>query len=124
MPRTPLRREIKKAIDRIPEERLASLADYVAFLNRPSLKEQVEEAEREFKAGKGVNWRLARFIALTTTNRGFTSRQLLTGAMPTIKLRPAITLGRTRGARSLRGSGANFLGKGRGRTVDMARAVP
>ena len=57
MPRTPLRREIKKAIDNVPEERLASLADYVAFLNRPSLKEQVEEAEREFKAGKGVNWR-------------------------------------------------------------------
>jgi hypothetical protein len=60
MPRTPLRREIKKAIDRVPEERLASLADYVAFLNRPSLKEQVEKAEREFKAGKGVNWRKVR----------------------------------------------------------------
>ena len=60
MPRTALRREIKKAIDRIPEDRLASLADYVAFLNRPSLKEQVEEAERAFKAGKGVNWRKVR----------------------------------------------------------------
>ena len=41
-------------------QRLASLADYVAFLNRPSLKEQVQEAEREFKAGKGVNWRKVR----------------------------------------------------------------
>jgi hypothetical protein len=60
MPRTTLRREIKKAIDRIPEDRLASLADYVAFLNRPSLKEQVVEAERAFKAGKGVNWRKVR----------------------------------------------------------------
>lgn len=60
MPRTTLRREIKKAIDDVPEDRLASLADYVAFLNRPSLKEQVEVAEREFKAGKGVNWRKVR----------------------------------------------------------------
>ena len=60
MPRTTLRREIKKAIDRIPDDRLASLADYVAFLNRPSVKEQVEEAERQFKSGKGVNWRKVR----------------------------------------------------------------
>jgi hypothetical protein len=60
MSRTTLRREIKKAVDRLPEDRLASLADFVAFLNRPSLKEQVEQAEREFKAGKGVNWRKVR----------------------------------------------------------------
>ena len=60
MPRTKLRREIKKAIDRIPEDRLESLADYVAFLNRPSLKEQVEEAERAFTAGKGIDWRKVR----------------------------------------------------------------
>jgi hypothetical protein len=60
MPRADLRREIKKAIDRVPEDQLASLAAYVAFLNRPSLKEQVREAERQFKAGKGVNWRKVR----------------------------------------------------------------
>ena len=60
MPRTTLRNEIKKAIDRIPEDRLASLADYVAFLNRPSVKQRVEEAERAFKTGKGVNWRKVR----------------------------------------------------------------
>jgi hypothetical protein len=52
-----LRREIKKAIDRVPEDRLESLANYVVFLNRPGLKEQIEKAERELKAGKGVNWR-------------------------------------------------------------------
>jgi hypothetical protein len=57
---TALRREIKKAIDRVPVDRLKSLADYTAFLNRPSLKEQVEKAEREFKAGKGINWRKVR----------------------------------------------------------------
>ena len=60
MRRTTVRREIKKAIDSVSEDRLASLADYVAFLNRPSLKEQVEKAERAFKAGKGVNWRKVR----------------------------------------------------------------
>jgi hypothetical protein len=55
-----LRREIKKAIDRLPSDRLSSVADYVAFLNRPSLDEQIEKAEREFKAKKGVNWRKVR----------------------------------------------------------------
>lgn len=60
MSRTVLRNEIKKEIDRIPEDRLASLADFVAFLNRPSLKEQVDKAERDLKAGKGTNWRKVR----------------------------------------------------------------
>jgi hypothetical protein len=60
MTNTTLRREIKKAIDRVPEDRLASLADYVAFLNRPSVMKRVEEAERAYKAGKGVNWRKVR----------------------------------------------------------------
>ena len=30
-----LRREIKKIVDQLPPERLASLADYVHFLGRP-----------------------------------------------------------------------------------------
>jgi hypothetical protein len=55
-----LRREIKKAIDRLPTERLASVADYVAFLNRPALAEQIEKAEQDLKADKGVNWRKVR----------------------------------------------------------------
>ena len=55
-----LRREIKKAIDRLPADRLPSVADYVAFLNRPSLAERIEQAERDLKAKKGVNWRQVR----------------------------------------------------------------
>ena len=55
-----LRREIKKAIDRLPADRLSSLADYVAFLDRPTLRQRVDQAERDFKAEKGVNWREVR----------------------------------------------------------------
>jgi hypothetical protein len=55
-----LRREIKKAIDRLPTERLASVANYVAFLNRPDLAEQIEKAEHDLKANKGGNWRKVR----------------------------------------------------------------
>ena len=55
-----LRREIKKTIDRLPTERLASVADYVAFLNRPALAEPIEKAEHDLKANKGVNWRKVR----------------------------------------------------------------
>jgi hypothetical protein len=55
-----LRREIKKAIDRLPDDRLSSLADYVAFLDLPTLRHRIEQAERDLKAGKGVNWRKVR----------------------------------------------------------------
>jgi hypothetical protein len=55
-----LRREIKKAIDRLPADRLSSLADYVAFLDRPTLRQRIEKAERDLKAGKGVGWREVR----------------------------------------------------------------
>ncbi|MCX7418084.1 MAG: hypothetical protein NT013_00920 [Planctomycetia bacterium] len=55
-----LRREIKKAVDRLPTERLLSLADYVDFLNRPPLVRRVKAAEKEIAAGKGVNWRKVR----------------------------------------------------------------
>jgi hypothetical protein len=55
-----LRREIKEAIDRLPVDRLSSLADYVAFLDRPTLRQRIEKAERDLKASKGVNWRKVR----------------------------------------------------------------
>ncbi len=52
-----LRSEIKKVIDKLPTERLESLADYARYLNRPNLLEQILEGEKEIAAGKGVNWR-------------------------------------------------------------------
>ncbi|HBI41542.1 MAG TPA: hypothetical protein DDY78_01630 [Planctomycetales bacterium] len=55
-----LRREIKKAIDRLPVDRLASLADYIAFLNHPTIGQQLKKAERDLKADKGVHWRTVR----------------------------------------------------------------
>ena len=55
-----LRREIKKVVDRLPPERLASLADYVDFLNRPPLVRRVKGAEKAIAAGKGVHWRKVR----------------------------------------------------------------
>jgi len=55
-----LRREIKKAIDRLPADRLSSLADYVAFLDSPTMRQRIEQAERDLKADKGVNWREVR----------------------------------------------------------------
>ena len=55
-----LRREIKKAIDRLPVDRLESVADYIAFVNRPTLKDRIQKAEKEFKAGKGIDWRKVR----------------------------------------------------------------
>jgi hypothetical protein len=60
MSQTALKREIKKAIDQLPPDRLQSVADYVAFLNRPNLKERIEKAERDLKAGKGIDWRKVR----------------------------------------------------------------
>ena len=55
-----LRRDIKKAIDRLPVDRLPSVADYIAFLDRPTLGQQIEKSERDLKANKGVNWREVR----------------------------------------------------------------
>lgn len=55
-----IRREIKKAIDGLPPERLASLADYVQFLTRPSLEKRLAAAEAAIAEGKGVNWRKVR----------------------------------------------------------------
>ncbi len=55
-----LRREIKTAIDRLPPERLESLADYVHFLTRPSLARRLEEAEKAIASGRELNWRKVR----------------------------------------------------------------
>jgi hypothetical protein len=55
-----LRREIKRTIDRLPPKLLRSLADYVRFLDRAPIEQQIKEAEEAFAAGKGVNWRTVR----------------------------------------------------------------
>ena len=57
---TKLRTEIKKAVDRLPPERLASLADYVRFLTRPSLARKIARAEKAVAVGKVTNWRKVR----------------------------------------------------------------
>ena len=55
-----LRREIKKAVDSLSDDRLGTVADYIAFVNRPTLKQRIEKAEEEFKAKKGIDWRKMR----------------------------------------------------------------
>jgi len=55
-----LRREIKKAIDKVPPGRLEFLADYISFLNRPPLVRRLKDAENAIASGKGVNWRKVR----------------------------------------------------------------
>jgi hypothetical protein len=55
-----LRREIKKAIDRLPGDRLSSVADYIAFLDRPTIAQEIERSERQLKANRGVKWRQVR----------------------------------------------------------------
>lgn len=52
-----LRRDIKKAVDRVPPERLVSLADYIQYLAGRTLAERIARAEKDLAAGKGVNWR-------------------------------------------------------------------
>ena len=60
MSNTTLRQQIKKALDQLPADRLASVADYVAFLTRPPLAKRVALAEKQLRAGKGSNWRKVR----------------------------------------------------------------
>jgi len=55
-----IRKSIKKAVDQLPVDRLASLSDYVQFLNRPPLPKRVHSAEKAVAVGKGVNWRKVR----------------------------------------------------------------
>jgi hypothetical protein len=55
-----LRREIKKAVDKLPPARLESLADYLDFLTRPGLDKRLAVAEKAIASGKGINWRKVR----------------------------------------------------------------
>ena len=55
-----LRTDIKKAVDRLAPERLASLADYVSFLARPSLEHRLSVAEKAVASGKAIPWRKVR----------------------------------------------------------------
>ena len=55
-----LRRDIKKAVDRVPPARLVSLADYIQYLAGRTLTERIAHAEKDLAAGKGVNWRKVR----------------------------------------------------------------
>ena len=55
-----LRKEIKKAVDHVPADRLQSLADYVDFLSRSPLSQRIKDAETAIANGKGVNWRSVR----------------------------------------------------------------
>jgi len=55
-----LRRQIKKAVDRVPARRLESLAEFVEFLSRPAMKDRLSAAEKAIGAGKGTNWREVR----------------------------------------------------------------
>jgi hypothetical protein len=60
MSKSELRREIKKAVDKLPPERLESLADYVHFLSKAPLMQRIEAAEQDIAAGQGKNWREVR----------------------------------------------------------------
>lgn len=55
-----LRRKLKKEIDRVPPSRLASLAEYIQFLNHPPIADRLLTAKKAIAAGKGVNWRKVR----------------------------------------------------------------
>lgn len=55
-----LRSQIKKAVDHVAPEQLASLADYVGFLTRPTLAQRIAKAEKAVASGKGTNWRKVR----------------------------------------------------------------
>lgn len=52
-----LKRSIKRAVDLLPQDELKSLADYAAFLARRDLMKEIQTAEKQLKAGKGVKWR-------------------------------------------------------------------
>ena len=49
-----------KSFEQLAADRLPSVADYITFLNRPTLGQRIEQAERDLKANKGVNWRKIR----------------------------------------------------------------
>lgn len=55
-----LKSRIKKAVDKMPREKLASVADYIAFLSRPTLAERLKVAERDARKGNLTPWRAVR----------------------------------------------------------------
>jgi hypothetical protein len=55
-----IRKEIKKAVDRLEAKKLESLANYVQFLSQPTVAERIASARKAIAAGKGVNWRKVR----------------------------------------------------------------
>lgn len=70
---TQLRQTAKESLDGLPAEQLRVAAEFLKYLNErasdeatqellkiPGLLEDIEEAEREFAAGKGVSWREVR----------------------------------------------------------------
>ena len=54
-----LRREIKQLIDKLPPDRLESLAGFIETMNRP-LTRRIKQAERSIAKGKGTAWRKVR----------------------------------------------------------------
>jgi len=60
MTTTELRRVIKKNVDQLPPERLASLADYVHFLGCPPMPQRIKASEKAVAAGRGLPWRKIR----------------------------------------------------------------
>ncbi len=51
---------IKKSNDAVPAAHLKSLADFAAFLTRPSLRTRLTRAKRAITSGKGTPWHSAR----------------------------------------------------------------
>ena len=52
--------QIKKSIDSVPRKRLESLAEYLRFLNQPTITQRLSAAKKAIAAGKGMNWRKVR----------------------------------------------------------------
>jgi hypothetical protein len=55
-----LRREIKQLVDKLPPDRLESLADYAQSLNRAPLDKRLKAAEKSLASGKSKSWRKVR----------------------------------------------------------------
>ena len=72
MTTTQLRRQIKKQVDSLPEEKLSSAADYLSYLEdrfddeeqdapyKQSFLDQIAEAERDVAEGRMTPWREVR----------------------------------------------------------------
>jgi hypothetical protein len=74
MTTTTLKNRINKTIRKLPKEKLQVVDDFVSYLADrnddneatkellaiPGLLQEIEAAEKEFKEGKGINWRKVR----------------------------------------------------------------